>query len=162
VSTTITAATLTVTVTESVTLGQAAGDTSGMTAVDQGNTNNFTVASVTEVYKRIVTATTTIATLLTFSTTVGAGTFVASTVKYLRITNKDDTNYVELVVNGASNNSLCVKLEAGKSFVWGIGASSIDVNDSAAITSASFVNLSTITAKANTASVDLELFVAGT
>jgi len=151
-ATTITPATLTVTLTEAVTLG----------GEDQGNTNSFTVASVTEAYKCLVTTTTTIATILTFSTTVGAGTFVAADVKYLRVTNLDDTNYVELVVNGASNNSLCVKLEAGKSFVWGVGASSIDVNDSAAITSASFVNLSTVTAKANTADVDLELFVAGT
>jgi len=80
----------------------------------------------------------------------------------VRVTNKDDTNYIELVINGASNNSLCVKLEAGKSFLLGIGASSVDANDSAAITSASFVSLSTITAKANTAAVDVELFVAGT
>lgn len=149
---TISAATLTVTHTEAITLGGQA----------LGVTNTFTVASVNEVYKRVVEVPTSSKTLLTFSSTVGAGTFIASTTKYVRVTNKDDTNYIELVINGASNNSLCVKLEAGKSFALGIGASAVDANDSAAITSASFVDLSTITAKANSAAVDVELFVAGT
>ena len=48
-ATTLTAATLTVTVTESISLN----------GKDQGATNSFTVASINEIYKHIVTATTT-------------------------------------------------------------------------------------------------------
>lgn len=149
---TITAADLTVTLTESIILDET----------DYGLTNILIVEDVTEVYRRIVTVTTSSTAVLSFAAAVSAGSFVRGDVKYVRVTNKDDTNYVELVINGASNNSCCFKLEAGKSFLLGIGTSSVDANDSAAITSASFVNLSGITAKANTASVDLELFVAGT
>lgn len=155
-SSTITAADLTVTITESITLDEK----------DYGVTNAFVVEDVNEVYTRIVNVPTSQTALFTFSSTVGAGNMIPGTTQYFRITNKDDTNYVELVINGASNNSVAFRLEAGSSFLFGdVGADGtvtmIDANDSAAITSATFVNLESIKAKANGAAVDLELFAAG-
>lgn len=152
----ITAADLTVTITESIVLD----------GKDYGVGNEFVVEDVNEIYTRIVNVPTSQIALFTFSSTVGAGNMIPGTTQYFRITNKDDTNYVELVLNGASNNSIALRLEAGASFLYGdVGADGsvtmLDANDSAAITSATFVNLENIKAKANTAAVDLELFAAG-
>lgn len=150
---TVSAATLTITVTEEITLN----------GLDYGDTNTLAIGSINEISSRIVNVDTSAArTLLDFDTAVGSGQYILANIKYIRITNVDDANYVELVINGASNNSCCFKLEAGKTFMVGAGSSVVEANDSAAITSASFANLDTITAKANTAAVDLQVFVAST
>ena len=59
---TVGSATLTVTLTEAITLN----------GYDQGSTNTLTIASVNEVSKRIVTATTTEQEILAFGTAVAA------------------------------------------------------------------------------------------
>jgi hypothetical protein len=84
---TISAATLTVTHTEALTLN----------GVDRGVANTLTIASVNEVDHRIVTVDTSAdRTLVNLAATVGAGSFINSNVKYIRLTNKDDTNFVTL------------------------------------------------------------------
>ena len=65
-STTLTAATMTVTVTEAISLN----------GKDQGATNAFTIASINEVFKQIVSATTTATTFLKFGTAASAGTLI--------------------------------------------------------------------------------------
>ena len=94
-TTTISNATLTVTITETVTLN----------GTDQGATNTLTVANVDEIYKRILTCpasnTTTIATFN--SDAHGAANAIdIEDSKYIRVTNKDDTNAVELAIVGAT------------------------------------------------------------
>ena len=82
---TITAATLTVTHSESITLnGQ-----------DQGSTNTFTIASIKDISKRLVTiAADDDATVLVFKSTtaIADGALDKDLVKYIRITNLDDKN----------------------------------------------------------------------
>ena len=79
----ITAATLTLTITEAITLdGEARGG-----SVQQ------TIASVTEYSKRIVEVPITEINLLSFGTAAGAGTYVNSTVKYIR-------QHIEKIRNG--------------------------------------------------------------
>tara|TARA_R100000278_G_scaffold117125_1_gene96897 strand:+ start:258 stop:716 length:459 start_codon:yes stop_codon:yes gene_type:complete len=149
---TISAATLTVTHTEALTLN----------GVDRGVTNTLTIASVNEVDHRIVTVDTSAdRTLVSLASTVGAGAFVNSSVKYIRVTNKDDTNYVTLGLECGSDDSAYIKLEAGQTFVI--------YNDNVQFAAANvahgsvvFDALESITAKANTGNVDLELFVAST
>ena len=63
---TVGSATLTVTLTEAITLN----------GYDQGSTNTLTIASVNEVSKRIVTATTTEQEVLAFGRGVAAGRFL--------------------------------------------------------------------------------------
>ena len=150
-ATTVTPATLTVTVVESVSLDDA----------DYGRTNAITISSVTEVYTRLVSVPVTQISLVTFGAAVGEGTAIPATTKYLRITNLDGANYVELVLNGASNNSCAFKLNPGHSFLLHDAVGVIDANDSAEITSASFVDMSSIKAKANSNIVDVEIFTAG-
>ena len=162
---TITPATLTVTVTEAVTLN----------GYDQGSSNSFTVADVNEVVKRIVTISTTETGLIAFTddgiSAVGtpqhsyvAGQFDADHVRYIRIPNKDDSNLVMLTFRGATSGAeFAVKVDALGVFMYCCDmAGGVDATMDAHSTAQthSLENLLDITADADTASCDLEVFVA--
>jgi hypothetical protein len=156
-ATSITAATLTVTITEAISLnGQ-----------DKGSTNSTTVASVTEVSQRIVAVPESEITILAFqATNPGAGTFDEADVRYIRITNKDNTNFVQLTFRDENSTEFAVKLDAGKSFIWSCDNSGGVVDTMIAAGSAlgvpsTFADLVDITAIANEDECDLEYFVAG-
>jgi len=153
-ATTITAATLTVTLTEEITLnGQ-----------DKGSTNALTVASVTEVSQRIVNVPTSEVIILAMGTAVAAGQLVEGDVRYIRLTNKDDTNHITLVFKSENSNECSHLLDAGHSFIYPGDNSGGVVNTHDASASALTVSLDDlvdITAQANTAACDLEIFVAG-
>ena len=84
-ATTITNATLTVTLKESITLNGA----------NMGGTNTLTIANVDEIFKRIVTCPgNSETTLAHFHSSVADGTLSAldiDDVKYIRVTNKDNS-----------------------------------------------------------------------
>jgi len=146
--------TLTVSLTESLTIDDR----------DYGSVQSFTIPSILEVSKRIVTATTTEATILSFGAAAGAGTFIVGDVMYLRISNIDDTNHVVLTFVNENDDEFAVKLDKGHSFMMvgdavGGMADMIDAIDGTGL-SLSLGDLKTITADADTASVDLELYVA--
>ena len=151
---TVTAATLTVKITETITLNGS----------DQGATNTMTIASVNEISKRIVTATTTEQVILAFGTAVAAGQFLEDKVVYMRITNLDDTNHVVLTFRNENNDEFAVKLDKGQSFIYNgdLAGGVVDTMDAIDGTglSLSLGDLVDITADADTASCDLELFVA--
>jgi hypothetical protein len=153
---TISAATMTVTVTESVSLNGS----------NHGSTNTLSIASINEVFKRIVTATTSEAIILSFGTAIAAGTFDESKVMYIRITNLDDTNHVALTFKNEDSDEFGLKLDKGQSFIYNgdLADGVVDTMEAAAtaITPDTFADLVDITAKANTGSVDLEIFVACT
>ena len=107
-TTTISAATLTLTLTESITLNGS----------QQGATNTQTIASVNEVSKRIVTVPTTETTIVAFAAAVSQGTFISGDVRYIRLTNKDDTNFVYLVFKNEYSNEFCIKLDKGQSYIY--------------------------------------------
>ena len=81
---TLTAAALTVKITESIELN----------GKDQGGSNVLTIGSVATVSKRIVDVPTSEVEIVAMSTAVASGTFVEGDVRYIRITNLDDTNHV--------------------------------------------------------------------
>lgn len=146
-STTLTNATLVVTIVENV--------MSNGQSID--STNYLTIAGINQIDKRIVTVPTTLVNLLQFGATVGAGTIIAANLKHLRITNKDSVNYVTLMYGVSGGQVFFVKLEAGKSFIVG------NVSESANITGAAwsaFVNATFLGAFANESPVALEMFVA--
>ena len=90
---TVTSATMTVKITEDIVLN----------GVNQGGTNTISIGSINEVHKFIKTVdTSSLRTLVLFSGTVAAGTLNADNVKYIRITNLDDTNYLDVEVFVAS------------------------------------------------------------
>ena len=107
-TTTISAATLTLTLTESITLNGS----------QQGATNTQTIDDVNEVSKRIVTVPTTETTIVAFAATVSQGTFIAGDVRYIRLTNKDDANFVYLVFKNEYSNEFCIKLDKGQSYIY--------------------------------------------
>ena len=155
-TTTLTAATLTSKITETISLnGQ-----------DQGATNTLTIASIAEIDKRIINVPTSEITILAFSTAVASGQFDEDDVKYLRITNKDDSNHDTLTFKNENSDEMCTKLDAGGSFIYvcdnSLGVKdTMDAIDGTGI-SVSLGDLVDITALADTAAVDLEIFVAST
>ena len=145
-------ATLTTTVTESVVLNGS----------NQGSSNTLSITGINDVYKRIVScpasATTTI---LTFNDAVSgaAGAVDSQLSKYIRVTNLDSTNPVELAVVGAAT-LYQVTLAAGHSHVLG---SADDLMLSEADTSPSFGTMADIvTLQVNPGgnAVSIELFIA--
>ena len=84
---TLSNATLTVTLSESLTLNGA----------DHGSTKKIQIGGVNEVSKRIMTVATGGTQVYAGASAAAYGTFVTADVKYVRITNLDDTNYNFLI-----------------------------------------------------------------
>ena len=105
---TLSSATMTVRIVESIKLN----------GVEQGAVNTRTISSVNEISKRILSIPTSEVTVSSFSTAVSTGTFVEGDVRYIRITNKDDSNFVYLVFKNEYNNEFCVKLDSGQSYIY--------------------------------------------
>jgi hypothetical protein len=144
---------LTVTLTESLTLNNSA----------IGGTNTLTVTGVNEVNKRIVTVTTTEATILTFSAAAGQGTYIAANVRYIRFTNLDGTNHIMLTFKDEDNTEFRVKVDKGESFIYNADLAGGLVDTMKANGSAlgsGLADLYDVTADADTASCKLEIFIA--
>jgi hypothetical protein len=130
---------------------------------EQGGTTELTISGINEISKRIVTATTTEATILTFSSAIGAGTYIAANVRYMRFTNLDDTNHITLTFKDEDNTEFRVKVDAGQSFIYNADSSGgfVDTMKAAGSALASgLADLYDVTVDADTASCDLEIFIA--
>ena len=154
-TTTLTAATLTITLTESIELN----------GVEQGGTSTKTISSVNEVSKRIVTVTSTEAEVIAFhASAISSGTFIEGDVRYIRFTNLDDTNFIVLTFKNENDDEFAIKLDAGHSFIYPGDNSGgvVDTMDAIAATGLTLAlgDLVNVTADADTASCDMEIFVA--
>jgi len=145
-------ATLTVTLTEELTLNGAA----------IGGTNTLSIASIDEVTKRIVTCTASqTTTVLTFAASVHTSVQAIDVgdCKYIRITNLDSANAVELAMVGAAT-LYQVTLAAGQSHILG---SPDDLMLAEADTSPSFgtmADIASIQCNPGGNAVSLEVFTA--
>jgi len=151
----ISAATMTVTLTESVTLNGSV----------RGSTNTLTLSDIHEVSERTVTVPTSEVALIAMdATTVAKGTFTETDVKYIRITNKDATNHITLTLKNENDDEFAVKLDKGQSFIYNgdLSGGVVDTMDAIDGTglSLSLGDLVNITALADTASCDVEFIVA--
>ena len=142
-------ATLTITLTEAVTLGDG--------STDRGTTNVQTV-TVDEVDHRIMDVGTSWVDIIKFASANSAGTFADGTVKYLRITNLDSSNFLNIRVK-TNSKEYFVKVEAEDHFLLGNNVMDA-VSSSDFGTDVSFENIDGIDAKADTAAVQVEYFVA--
>ena len=156
-ATTLSSATMTVRVVESIKLN----------GTEQGAINTKTITGINEISKRIITITTAESVIATFSAAVAsAGHYVAADVRYMRFTNKDDTNFITLTFRNQDNDEVAIKLDAGQSFMWAADNSGgmVDVfnatQDADAASDTALGDLTNIQADANTASCDLEMFIA--
>ena len=154
---TITAATMKVTLSENIKLNGR----------QLGSNNTISIGSINEVSKRILTITTAESTIATFSAAVAsAGHYVAASVRYIRFTNKDDTNFITLTFRNQDNDEVAIKLDAGQSFIWngdnanGMTAVFNATQDADAASDTAFGSLTNIQADANTGSCDLEMLIA--
>jgi len=151
---------LTVTLTESVTLN----------GVDQGATTSLTVASVVETFKRIVACPTGVdTTVATFKSTSATadGALDVEDVRYVRVTNLDSSNPVNLSLqidagedDSAADESCTILLEAGKSFIMGTPSDGVAVSDANATIVTTLHNLESILIDPLTNEVAVEIFIA--
>ena len=96
-----------------------------------------------------------------------AGSFVKSDVKYIRITNLDQTNYGLIYLINTNEESVLFKLEAGKSLMFGDAEFNAPSNADYVVEGvwdptyySGFVYFDTVKAKAVSASIQIEYFVA--
>jgi len=152
---TITSATLKVVISEQIILNGR----------DQGSKNTLSISSVNEVSKRITTVTTSKHEILSFSGTMGKGNYILADMRYIRFTNLDDTNHLFLIFKNEDNDEFIVKLDKGQSFIYNGDLAGGDNDTMEALTAgtASVSNvgyLLNVSAQADTASCDLEVFIA--
>tara|TARA_R100001510_G_C7582670_1_gene155103 strand:- start:232 stop:678 length:447 start_codon:yes stop_codon:yes gene_type:complete len=147
-ATTVTAADLTVTVTESYTLN----------GVAYGNTINKSFSSNGQVLQRIMNVSTSDPAIINFGAADAAGQVKVGDYKYFRITNLDDTNFVMLTLyNGA--DSFFYKLAAGDVFL--LMSNDMDAID-ASTSFGAFADITQIKADADTAACDIEILTVTT
>ena len=142
-------ATMTVTVTESLSLN----------GNNHGSTKRIDITGINEVSKRIVTTLTTGTQIYKGHATVASfGQFIYGNVKYIRITNLDDTNPVSIHVEDTTNTTYAQFLiPAGHVFFLTDAAGSY--GDAAAV-AVPTGNIEMIDAMASSAAVDIEILVA--
>ena len=151
--------TLNVTITEELTLNGA----------DRGSTNTLSVASVTQVYHRIVTcpagSDSTVATFQT-ATSTSDNAVDLEDAKYVRVTNLDASNPVNLSLqvsvdeDGAADASATLLVDAGRSFIMGATHDGIVVDDDAAAIVTSLTDLESILIDPGSNAVSVEVFIA--
>ena len=143
---TITASTLKVTLEENLILNGKV----------QGNKNTFSVGTVNEASQRILTVpSASEVTVVSFGAAVGAGTYVTDNIRYIRIKNLDDTNWVRvrLFADLETDKIADVLVQPGQFFMLG----SPKISDTAVFSA--FTNLTSIKMQSNAADVDVELLV---
>jgi|TARA_Y100000015_G_scaffold28991_2_gene28284 hypothetical protein len=153
-------ATLSVTIKETVTLN----------GKERGSENVLDITSVNQVYHRIVTCPanvdTTVATFRS-GTNVADGALDVEDVKYIRVTNLDSSNDLNLSLqidagedDSAADESATILLQAGKSFIMGTPSDGIAVDDSAATIVTALHNLESILLDPGTNAISAEIFIA--
>ena len=158
---TITASTMTVTVSESITLNGA----------NQGSTNTLSLAGVDEVFKRIITCPANSETTLAhFHSSVADGTLSPldiDDVKYIRVTNLDAATSTTLSLqsdvgedDSVADESASLLIEAGKSFIMGSPNDGIGISDANANLVTDLVDLESLVIFTGGSAVDIEVFVA--
>ena len=147
-------ATLTITLTEAVSMGDG--------STDRGTTNTHT-ETVNEVSHRIMDVGTAYTSIVKFASTASAGTFKDDSVQYLRITNLDGSADITLRVT-QSDAEYFVKLETEDHFILGNNLmNAIEDGDSASTigtTDSSLTNIDKIDAKSSSGTIQVEIFVA--
>tara|TARA_R110000824_G_scaffold278448_2_gene466618 strand:- start:410 stop:856 length:447 start_codon:yes stop_codon:yes gene_type:complete len=146
---------MTVTITEKINLN----------GKDQGSKNTLSITGISEISSRIVTATTDKLELLSFGTGIGKGSFVKANVRYMRFTNLDDTNHLNLFFTNESDDEFAVKLDKGQSFIYngdlvGGTVDTMDANNAAAASSGQLADLVKVSVQTDSDSCDLEYIVA--
>ena len=133
---------------------------------DYGGISSFSIPNIKDVSKRLVTVLHTAESVIaTFSAVIGAGNFIAANVMYIRFTNLDTTNFITLTFRNQDNDEVAIKLDNTKSIILcasdeGMVAMLNATEDADAAYSTNLGSLTNIQARADSGSVDLEMFIA--
>jgi len=155
----IAASTLQTTISERVTLN----------GVTYGNTITKTFTGVKEVRQSVITVPTSEKLLYTTLGTLATDGSAAAEldhdlIKYARIKNCDTTNSINLLLESEAGDEFMYKVNAGTSFLLSNHADCMEATTAGADvtigTYASSTAIKNVSASANTASVDIELFIA--
>ena len=158
---TIKASTLTVSIKEDINLN----------GVNHGGEQILRIASVNEVFKRIVSCPANVdTTVVTFDASVNTqdGSLMERTVVYFRVTNLDATYSVNMSLqisgdeDGEADDSATILLEAGRSFIMGVPHDGIAVEEDDANIETTLVDLESVLIDPGSNIVDIEVFVAST
>lgn len=140
--------------------------------VQQGGSYKSTIQGINDVYKRVITIpTTSSATLATFKSSVATGSVNAmdlDNVQYIRVTNLNTTNYVDLSLqmeagndDSAADYGTTLRLNPKTTFLMGNPSSSLSTSDNSPSIITPTANLESLIAKTSS-SVQLEIFIAST
>lgn len=159
-ATKVTPATLTVKVSETITLN----------GVSYGGSNTFTKASCGQVDQRIMNVPITNTEIASFGAADAKGAVKAADLKYFRVTNLDDTNFISVILykSAAAYNEAAIKVEPGSSFFFTTDDFFTDGNaadgdsDSAPDFTGTLVECDEIWLRADTAACDVEYIVVTT
>ena len=152
---TITPATLTVSIREQIT----------MNGTDYGGITRYISNNISEISRRLVTTNGTGSTeIIRFQPSASAGQYINTDVRYLRVTNLDNSNFTTLRFKGLGGTDYACRLDPTSSYVvmttQPSGSSNAGVTGYGDINGITLTSLKNITAFADTSAVDLELFVA--
>ena len=158
-------ATLNVTHTETITLNNQ----------EFGGTNSFSVTGINNIYKRIVTCPANVDTTILrtgVSVDVTDSSMDVQNVKYIRVTNLDSSNSVNVNLQvdvtesgsgaSAANETATILLAAGESFVMGTPHDSIAVYDADASVQTTLHDLESILIDPSANEVKLEVIAVST
>ena len=131
-----------------------------LNGTEKGGKQTHTINSIKHVDERILSVPTYETAILHLSGASGAGTYQTSKVKYIRMTNLDDSNFVRLsFISGSDGSRFDVKLDPKRSMVFTNASIS---GTSAGVSFGSFSSFTKVNATSDTSSCDVSLFVATT
>lgn len=156
---TVKAKTLRVTIQEDIVLN----------GTNYGSKTKVNFASINEIYKRIVTCVDdTDCTIATFKTATSTsdGAIDLEDVRYIRVTNLDDANPMNLSLqvaggeDGIGNMSTTILVSAGESFIMGTIHAGIALDDDAASIVTTLTDLESLLVDPLSENIDVEVFIA--
>ena len=128
-----------------------------LAGIDRSGSHTRTIENIAEADRRVMTVdSSNEIDLIELNSDNGQGKFVRSSIRYIRITNLDNTNFIRVRFKKSGAETADVKVDAGATFMLSSG--SMDADTSAGAFSA-FVDIDNISAQADTADVDIEYVV---
>ena len=144
---------LTVTITEGV----------NIEGVQRGGQMSITIPDIMDIYDRVITVPTSEVTLYsTHASNVAGDVFDEDFVKYVRITNKDATNFITLKITGDAGDLFYYKLPASRTLILFDHKNAMDTHHPCEGEEEFVKNLgdiSSVTAQADSAAVRTEVFI---
>ena len=128
-----------------------------LAGVDRSGSHTRTITNIAEADRRVMTIdSANEIDIIELNSNNGQGKFIRSAIRYIRITNLDNTNFLRVRFKKSGAETADVKVDAGATFMLSTG--SMDADTAAGAFSA-FVDIDVISAQADTADVDIEYVV---